>query len=228
MTALIAWLESLAQQTSLEIFTVIASFLEEIVAPIPSPFVMTTAAVIGQAQNYTYLQLFWVIILGSIAKTIAAVGVYYIVDKAEDVVVGKFGKYIGISHKEVEKIGSILTKTWYDDVLLFVARALPIVPSTLVSVAAGAIKYNLRSYIFMTFLGNIFRSAFYLWVGYVGAETAAKIWGELQGQPIFIVLAVVLTLGLLYILLKLKDHIWETMFDKAANKNSKSSDKTAT
>jgi membrane protein DedA with SNARE-associated domain len=220
MQALLNWLETLAQQTSLEIFAVIASFLEEVIAPIPSPFVMTTTAVIAQAQQYSYLQLFGILVIASLGKTIAAVLFYYIVDKAEDVLVGKYGKFFGVSHQSIEKIGQILTNSWYDDVLLLIARSLPFVPSSLVSIVAGAIKYDMKSYIIMTFLGTIVRSAFYLWVGYIGWDAANAVWRSIQGHPAFITLAVVGVVILLYILMKIKDLIWDAVFERAT-KNTK-------
>jgi len=179
---------------------------------------MTTAAVVAQAQQYSYLQLAFIIVLGSLAKTIAAVIVYVIVDKAEDVIIGKYGKWIGISHTQVEKIGKILTNSWYDDVLLFIARALPVVPSTLVSVAAGAIKYDMRSYVITTFLGNCIRSAFYLWIGYIGWEAAEAVWQHIQGNPIFIGIAVLAVMGLVYIAMKIKDQLWDQLFSSATKK----------
>ena len=55
MTSLIApiitYLEKLAQYVPLEVFTVVGTFLEEVIAPIPSPFVLTTAGTITKAQN---------------------------------------------------------------------------------------------------------------------------------------------------------------------------------
>lgn len=213
MENLLSFLESLAHNTSLELFVVLGAFLEEIIAPIPSPFVMTTAAVIGQAQNYGYFQLFIVIILAAIAKTAATYVVYFASDKAEDVVVGKLGKYVGVSHREIERIGKLLTGSWWDDVLLFFARALPFVPSFLVSVGAGVIKYNVKSYLVMTFLGTIFRNLFYLVVGYLGWAELVKFWDQIKGSPAFVVALVVGVIALIWFLMKVKDDIFERMMN---------------
>ena len=43
--------------------------------------------------------------------------------------IGKIGKYVGLSHKLIEQIGSFLTGTWVDDFLMVLARALPFVPT---------------------------------------------------------------------------------------------------
>lgn len=220
MGSLVNWLQSLAQQTSLELFVMIASFIEELIAPIPSPFVMTTTAVLAQAQNYSYLQLAIVLVVASLAKTVAAVILYFIVDKAEDLLVGKYGKFFGVSHQSIEKIGAVLTDTWYDDVLLFIARSLPFVPSSLVSIAAGAIKYEIKSYVFVTFLGTLVRSGFYLWIGYIGWDAANSLWQNIKGHPGFMVAAAVGIIALVYMLKKLKDILWDKVFEKAAQANN--------
>lgn len=206
---IITWLENLSQTINLQLFVVIGSFLEEIIAPIPSPFVMTTTAALAQAQNYVFLQLAVVILVASAAKTVSSFLIYLAADKLEDVVVGKFGKYIGVSHKLIEQIGGFLTGTWVDDFLMVLARALPFIPTSLVSVGAGVIKYSKKSFIITTFLGVIIRNSFYLWVGYVGITQLEHIWQEIKGHPFFIAIAVVLLVLVLYALLKLKDHLFE-------------------
>ena len=44
---IVTWLETLSQTINLQLFVIIGSFLEEIIAPIPSPFVMTTTAALA-------------------------------------------------------------------------------------------------------------------------------------------------------------------------------------
>lgn len=218
---MIAWLEQLAVQTSLELFVLVASFIEELIAPIPSAFVMSTAAVLSETQNYALLSMIGIVMVAAASKTLAAVVVYIIVDKAEDAVVGKFGKVIGVTHKEVETIGKVLTKTWYDDVLFLIARSLPFIPSIIVSVVAGTIKYNFRSYVIYTYIGFCILSTFYLWIGYIGLEAAEAIWNQLQGNTIFRVIFVILAFGVVYLLKKVKDHIWSLLFSKAEKHSRK-------
>ncbi len=206
---IVAWLETLSKTINLELFVVIGSFLEEIIAPIPSPFVMTTAAALAQAQGYIFLQLFLLVAVASIAKTVSSYIIYFAADKLEDLVVGKLGKYIGLSHKLIEQIGSFLTGTWIDDLLMIIARALPFIPTSLVSAGAGVIKYNKRSFIVTTFLGVMIRNAFYLWVGYYGMTALENFWTQNKSNPIFLGLMGVGLLGLLYLLFKLKDYLFE-------------------
>lgn len=206
---IVTWLENLSQTINLQLFVVIGAFLEEIIAPIPSPFVMTTTAALAQAQNYVFLQLMLIVLVASIAKTISSFLIYLAADKLEDVVVDKLGKYIGVSHKLIEQIGGFLTGTWVDDFLMILARALPFIPTSLVSVGAGVIKYSKKSFMITTFLGVIIRNSFYLWVGYVGITQLEHVWQEVKGHPFFIAIVAILLALVLYSLLKLKDHLFE-------------------
>jgi len=208
---IILWLENLSRSINLELFVVIGSFLEEIIAPIPSPFVMTTAAALSQSQGYLLTQLAILVIVASFAKTVSSYLIYYAADKLEDVVVNRFGKYVGLSHKLIEQIGSFLTGTWIDDLLMILARALPFIPTILVSAGAGVIKYNKKSFIITTFLGVIIRNSFYLWVGYVGATQAEHLWLQIKDNPVFISIAMMMVVLTIYALIKTKDAMFEKM-----------------
>lgn len=216
---LIAWLEQIATNISLELFVVVGAFLEEIIAPIPSPFVMATAAVIAKEQNYMLLQLAFVILIGAIAKTASTYVVYVAADKAEDVLIGKMGKYVGIDHSHIEKIGNILRGTWWDDVLLFLSRAIPLVPTFPISAAAGVIKYNLKSYILLTFIGSIIRNVFYLWIGYFGYAQIEKLWNALKEQPVLVALILMILVVSVVAVIKLKDYLYEIFLEKNSSKS---------
>lgn len=209
LDSLLAFLESLATSISLEFFVVVGAFLEEIIAPIPSPFVMSTAAVLAQIQGYSLVQLALIVLLASVAKTASSFIVYFAADKFGDVMITYFGKFFGINHAHITKLTKVLTDSKWDELLLFLARAIPIVPTFPVSVVAGAMKYPVRSYLSMTFLGIVIRNVFYLWVAYVGWEQIQAIYARLIGQPWLLVLGGLLLVLLFVALLKGKDRVWE-------------------
>lgn len=163
-----AYLISFAQIVPLEIFAFLGSVIEEIVAPIPSPFVMTSAGTLIAAQNRNIVMIFWIAGVASVGKVIGQLFFYVLADKAEDLVLNKVGRYIGFSHKEVESIGKHFNGTKTDDIMLAVLRAIPIMPSTPISLVAGFIKLNMRTYIVSSFIGNFVRSLTFLYIGYEG------------------------------------------------------------
>jgi len=211
---IVAWLEKLAQSIRLEYFVVLGSILEEIIVPIPSPFVMTTAAFVAKAQNLNLYQVSIVCLAAAIAKTVMSWVFYIITDKAEDVIVGRFGKYIGINHKSVEKIGSMLTGRWWNNVALFLLRAIPIFPTSLVTIAAGAIKYPMKPFLIVTFLGTMVRNYFYIWVGYFGYDQINKYFGFFKENIWTLIGFCLLLTGTVVGLMKIKDKLFERVLEE--------------
>jgi membrane protein DedA with SNARE-associated domain len=159
---------NLANHIPIEIYSIIGPFIEEIVSPIPSPLVMASAGSIAAAQNKTWVYLVYLALLGSIGKTIASWILYFIADKFEDLALSKFGKFVGITHKEVEKIGSYFNGTKKDFLVILLSRAIPIIPSSPISIVSGIVKIKISTYLTGTFLGTIIRNMFYLYFGFAG------------------------------------------------------------
>lgn len=167
----IYYLHQMAQVMPLPLFTFVGAFIEEIIAPIPSPVVMTLAGSLAQSQGQVLYYLVWLALVGAIGKTIGSLILYIVIDKADNWFLAKFGKFLGISAKGVESIGKYFNKGWRDDLLLIVLRALPIIPTAPVSIGCGLIKLNLKTYLRGTFIGVLIRNLIYLYFGYtsVGA-----------------------------------------------------------
>lgn len=174
MTALqpfIAYLEQLAHQVPLPVFVSVGSVMEEIIAPIPSPIVMTVAGTIASAQQASHLTIFLIALLAALAKTTASIVIYGISYKAENLFTGRFGKLLGLDQKEIEGWGKKLNQGTKDDWILASLRALPFVPTAPVSIVCGLLKINLRTFIISTFMGLIPRNLFYLYLGYYGNDS---------------------------------------------------------
>lgn len=161
---------SFVNTLSLEVFVFIASIIEEVIAPIPSPTVMVVAGSVAQLQERALFFLIPLAIIGALGKVIGAIFVYFISDKAEDFVLRRFGNFFNVSHDDVEAFGKRLGNGKRDYVLLTVLRALPFIPSVLLSVGSGVLKIPLPLFIFSTFFGTIIRDGFYLYAGFVGTE----------------------------------------------------------
>lgn len=161
---------SFVNTLSPEVFVFIASIIEEVIAPIPSPTVMVVAGSVAQLQERALFFLVPLAIIGALGKVIGALFVYVISDKAEDFVLRRFGNFFNVSHEDVEAFGKKLGNGKRDYVLLTVLRALPFIPSVLLSVGSGVLKIPLPLFIFSTFFGTIIRDGFYLYAGFVGTE----------------------------------------------------------
>lgn len=196
------FLVGFAQKVSPEIFVVVGGLLEEIIAPIPSPLVGVTAGSIALAQHKGVPYLFFIGLIAALAKTFGCWVFYFIADKAEDVITKRFGRFLGFSHKEIESIGKLFNGTFRDEIILATIRAIPIMPTTPVSVACGFIKMRLRSYLGATFVGNYIRGMMFIFVGYSGLSVFNSVISGVNDAEsimnVVIVLALAGFLGFVY------------------------------
>jgi len=175
MHQLLDFLGQIAQQVPTSIFMFVGSIIEEIIAPIPSPFVSVTAGSISLAQHRPFVFLLLLAAIGTVAKTASGYLYYWLADIAEDFLTSRLGKFIGLSHKQIEGFGKYFNGTRRDEIVLIILRALPFMPSPPVSVFCGFIKLNIRSYLTATVIGSFFRTMFYLTVGYLGVENFSHL-----------------------------------------------------
>jgi membrane protein DedA with SNARE-associated domain len=159
---------SLVHTLPLEVFVFVASFLEEVIAPIPSPAVLLTAGSIAAIQERTLLGLIPIILIATLGKTIGALLIYYFSDKIGQVIFTKYGHFFNTSHESITKLGSKITDSPRDYLLLTLFRALPIFPSSVLSIGCGLLKLPLPLFIITTFFGTVIRDGFFLYVGFKG------------------------------------------------------------
>ncbi len=154
----------------LELFAFIASFIEEVIAPIPSPSVMMLTGSFASVNGYTLGGLVILTLIAACGKSLGAIVVYYVSYGAEDFIMKKFGRFFGVTTEDVTAFGKKFGNGWRDYLLLTFFRALPIVPSSLVSIGSGLLKIPFKLFIIATFVGTIIRDGVYLYVGFVGTE----------------------------------------------------------
>lgn len=202
------------------VFTFVGVMVEEILAPIPSPLVMTLAGSMAASMEKTVPYLGWLALVGAVGKTLGSYIIYLIADKGEDFVVSKFGKFFGISKNDIEEIGKQLNHGWRDDVVLFLLRAIPIIPTAPVSIVAGLIRINLRAYLVSTFLGTLVRNAVYLYFGYTSLGALESINEGLDSFESlgYVILFLVMGVGIGYLYLQRRKGNGLKIFDRFQKK----------
>jgi len=190
---------SYASVMPLPLFASLSSFIEELIAPIPSGPVMLVMGSLASMQGYTLTGLALLTIMASLGKLAGSLLVYTIADKAEDVLSGRLGKLFGITHTQIQSFGARLGNGWKDYVLLTILRALPFIPSVVISVGSGILKIPLKLFIVATFVGTVIRDAFFIYVGYIGFQGAEELMSHIDSVEsvvqILIVLGVAGALG---------------------------------
>src|SRR3989344_5164736 len=193
-----AMLIGYANHLPLEIFAVVASFVEGVVAPIPSPAVMIAVGSLASLQARPFYGLIILCLFGAVGKLLGALLVYFLADKLEDIFSGRFAKFFGVTHEDIESFGKRLGKGWKDYIAMIVVRALPIIPSSLVSVGSGVLKIPLRLYIISTLVGTVARDFIYIYFGYAGAAAVGSFLRESTAiESLIQILAVVAIAALL-------------------------------
>ena len=141
----------------------VASFVEEIVAPIPSAIVLLASGFIflhGQAFSLAYLSklIFVIAIPAGIGMALGSLFIYGIAYWSGKPAIVRFGKYFGISWLDVEKAEARFTKTNADEIAIVLLRALPVVPNTAVSALCGLIRFPVQKYFLLSMLGLSLRA----------------------------------------------------------------------
>lgn len=77
----------------------------------------------------------------------------------------RWGKWLGITWEQVEELDEKLSKNWWDELVFTGLRALPILPSVLLSVGPGVLRLPMRTYIIGSFIGTFIRATA---MGFVG------------------------------------------------------------
>ncbi|MBP6944826.1 VTT domain-containing protein [Patescibacteria group bacterium] len=179
---------SAAHKMPVWLFVLVGSFLEEIISPIPTYAVMVTAGTVARVQRISVLLLPVLAILSSLGKTLASYIYYVLADVVEDILVPRFGKYIGVTHADVELMGAKLSARRGDWWLLFSLRAIPIIPSVPVSVVAGLIKIDRNLFLSTTFVGTAVKNLLYLVVGFFGLDAVRRAARDVR----FLVAAIIM------------------------------------
>lgn len=171
----VTYLENLSTQVPVSLFVLVGSFIEEIIAPIPSPLVMTLSGSIAGVQGRSILFLFLLALIGTSGKMIGTAIFYFLASKMEDLFLDKFGRFLGVTRSEVEKIGENFSKGKKDFWVIFFARLIPIMPTSPVTVVSGILKLEPKSFFIASFLGYFGRGLIYLFLGYFAYESYESI-----------------------------------------------------
>ena len=171
--ALELWIMHLSTSVSLPTFLVLGEVVEEIISPIPSQAILLTGGSIAKAQHVTIPVLVLLAFVAAIAKTIATMIYYLGAEKLEETLIPRFGKYIGVSQKDIEYLGKKLDKGGPREfVSLLVVRCLPIIPSVPVSIVCGLLKIDVQTFVWSTIIGDFIRGLLVLLTGYLGFDVA--------------------------------------------------------
>lgn len=213
MQNLLSWLKDIAATTPLSLFVFMGSILEELIPPIPAPVIMSFAGYLADQRSATFFELGLLALIGAFGKTLASLLLYWLGYICSNLIVRHpfLSQKLGITEQKIVLWRKLLTQKWWDEVFLIFVRAVPVVPTFLVSLGSGLIHLPLRTFIWTTFFGTVLRNIFLLWLGVYGTVYVQKFWEQegqnLSRQPLVITCAILgLMLGV-FIATKIKRKI---------------------
>lgn len=184
------------------------SLIEEIAAPVPSSFVLMAAGFfliphelpLGEIIIPAILK---VILPATAGLTLGSLFVYSVGYLAGKPAIGRWGKWFGITWQQLEAAEARFTSGRADEFVIFGLRAVPVTPNFLISAICGVVRYPIKEFIVLTFLGGMTRALLMGFLGWsVGAayvEYAAEL-GKVSNLIAAVSIALVIGGGLVLIL----------------------------
>jgi membrane protein DedA with SNARE-associated domain len=122
--------------------------IESACIPLPSEIIMPFSGYLVYTGRF---QLLWVATAGAIGCNLGSVVAYWIGSHGGRPLVERFGKYILLSHKDLDRTTYFFEK--YGSITVFLARLLPVV-RTFIALPAGIARMPLLRFHIYTFLGS--------------------------------------------------------------------------
>ncbi|WP_088809040.1 MULTISPECIES: DedA family protein [Listeria] len=138
----------------------LAMLIESVCIPLPSEVVMLFGGFMAEAGKLN----FWLVVFAGIAGNLVGSLIAYYIGKAGGrTLVLKYGKYIFLNVKHLDKAEIWFNR--YGASAVFFGRILPVI-RTFISLPAGIAKMNVSKFILYTILGCIPWNLFLTWLGY--------------------------------------------------------------
>jgi membrane protein DedA with SNARE-associated domain len=147
--------------------------MESSIFPVPSEIVIPPAAFLAAQGKLSFTG---VVLAGTLGSYLGAAITYWISRLIGRPLIVKYGRYFFISTKKLEHAEHWLTR--YEAGGVFFARLLPVVRH-LISIPAGIVRMNFRTFSFVTIVG----SGIWCWIlAWLGAK-AYRMEPELLSDP---------------------------------------------
>lgn len=186
----------------------IGVMIESVLAPIPSPVVIMAAGFIMLEPGVSFLQILVPLILtitipGAVASTLGAFIGYGIGYYGGKPLIKKFEWLLGVSWDELDKGMKYFQKGAKDEAVVFLARAIPIIPLSVFSAVAGVLRLDTKKFTLFTFLGTLVRVFMLGILGWLFGSAYNEIALKIDSYEIIgIILIVAAVAGLFYYLWK--------------------------
>ena len=163
-------------------------FLESTMVPIPSLLVMPFA---GYLASQGHFSLAVILVINSVAALFGSGVSYFIGVKGGKPLIQKYGKYVLVRQKDLDKTEAYFAKhgTW----TILIARFLPVVRH-IISIPAGVARMPLGPFFLQTFVGSAIWGGGLMVMGYVLGDHWTVIEGKAKSVDHLIALVIVVAI----------------------------------
>jgi membrane protein DedA with SNARE-associated domain len=123
--------------------------IESACIPLPSEIIMPFA---GYLVSRGEMSLWWVGVAGAVGCVLGSLVAYWVGMYGGRPVAEKYGKYILLSHRDLDMADRWFAK--YGEAIVFISRLLPAI-RTFIAFPAGVARMNLTKFIIYTFAGSL-------------------------------------------------------------------------
>ena len=172
--------------------------LESACIPLPSEIIMTFSGFVVWQGN-TNMTLWGITLIGALGNLLGSLIAYFVGLRGGRPLLEKYGKYILITHKNLETADKWFDKYGYEAVLI--SRVLPGI-RTFISLPAGITHMNLKKFTTYTFVGSL---PWCFVLGYIGVQLGPQ-WDIIsQYFHILDIIVIIALIGLIgYMIYKYK------------------------
>jgi membrane protein DedA with SNARE-associated domain len=183
--------------------------LEQIVVPIPASLIVISSSIItlkgvSLSLNSLGVLLIKIVIPASLGTTLGSLFYYYLAYKLEKPFIERTGKYLGVSMEDVADVEKRFKESRFDDLSIFLARCVPIIPSIAINLFCGLIRYDLKKYLITTFFGSLVQIFAWGLVAWLFGNIYIALEGEISMLGTIVTLIIIIVV-LYYIIKKRRE-----------------------
>jgi len=170
--------------------------LESTLVPIPSELVMPFAGYLAHTGEFS---LPVILVINSVAALVGSGICYWIGKAGGKPLLMKYGKFIGVRKKDIEKTESYFTR--HGKATILISRFLPVIRH-IISIPAGIARMPLPAFFLQTFIGATIWGSVLILIGYELGNWAV-IAEKLKHVDLLIglgIVALLLALGIRFVL----------------------------
>ena len=203
--AVIEYVMELIRTTgSLGVF--IGVLIESVLAPIPSPLIIMAAGFIMLPANAGILEIlvpliFTITLPGAIASTFGSYIGYGIGYYGGKPLIRRFEWLLGVSWEELDKAAKYFQKGIKDEIIIFLARAVPIMPLSVFSALSGVLRFEIKKFTLFTFLGTLVRVFVLGIIGWIMGSAYSQMAENIDSLEIigYCIIALMVAVGIYYL-----------------------------